>query len=95
MIIKKYGDIPATYAPDVGEVVMARKSPAGEFVRAAVLGVRRKRGGILEVKVQWLASSPAVAEGDKPIIKGAVGWVQSGDWPPLIKQINKGQAPDG
>lgn len=85
MIIRKYGDIPATYAPDVTEVVEARKSPAGEYERAVVLHVSRTREGGLRVKVQWLTGPQ----------KDAPGWIvtRPDGWPPMIRQIFKDQPP--
>lgn len=93
MIIRKYGDIPVTYAPDVGEIVEARRSASDAvFVKAAVVGVRRKSKGVLEVKVQWLGDNPAAGT---PIVMGTIGWVvvNADGRPELIRQIPKGPPP--
>ena len=97
MIIRKYGDMPVTYAPDVGEVVMARRSPAGKFVKAVVLKAQRRGDGQLRVKVQWLGSDPAPVTTEaitNPIVEGSTGIVihPLDGRPPLIKQIPKGRA---
>lgn len=92
MIIRRYGDIPTTYAPDIGEIVMARRGPTDPFTRAAVVGVRRKSKGVLEVKVQWLAGNASTRS---PIVMGTVGWVvvpASGE-PEMIRQIPKDPPP--
>ncbi len=100
MIIKPYGDLPRTYTPDVGEVIEARRSHVGTFVRAVVLHARRRGAAIVEVKVQWLDSDldAWIAREDEgrepaPIVAGTVGWVKemrADDRPPLIRQINGG-----
>lgn len=97
MIIRAYGGIPITYAPDVGEVVLARRTPADKMVRAVVLDARRNRAGKLRVKLQWLDSDPdagAPHNGPrKPIVAGTLGWVvadMAPGMPPLIRQIDGG-----
>jgi hypothetical protein len=97
MIIRKYGDMPVTYAPDVGEVVMARRSPVAKFVKAVVLKAQRRGDGQLRVKVQWLGSDPAPATTEatvNPIVEGTTGIVihPLDGRPPMIKQIARGQA---
>lgn len=103
MIIKQYGDLPITYAPDIGEVVLARRTPADRFVRAAVLYVRRRPDGKLRIKVQWLEDDDAAGYEHSnyhraPIKANTVGVViastSPGD-PQLIRQIDRGSsAPD-
>lgn len=101
MIIKPYADLPRTYAPDVGEVVMARRTPADRFVRAVVLAVRRNRAGNLRIRMQWIESDPNAGAPEKrkdrvrkPIEAGTVGWVtQVQGGPPLIVQINERPQP--
>lgn len=94
MIIKKYGPLAAIYAPDVGEVVHARRSIADKYVRAVVLHVRRVGEGLLEFKLEWRESDPATGgDGYPPVIAGQVGWVRSrldGHPPALIRQIPGG-----
>ena len=96
MIFKAYGGLPITYAPDVGEVVMARRTPADNWVRAVVLNARRNREGNVKIKVQWMESDPGAgmrvgSEPRKPIVAGTPGFlvIDPGE-PPLIKHIDKG-----
>lgn len=105
MIIKPYGDLPRTYAPDVGEVVEARRTGKDRFVRAVVLHVRRRSADTLEVKVHWLESDlnagatchpgQTVSGALTPVIAGTVGWLRDRRLegaPPLIRQISEGAA---
>lgn len=98
MIIKPYGGLPRMYAPDVGEVVLARRSASDKFVRAVVLGAHRNRAGHLRVKLHWLESDPNAGRTDyrrlKPLVAGTThAVVLVPDMPPLIRQINRGTAP--
>ncbi len=92
MIIKKYRDIPVTYAPDIGAVVMARLSAAAVWLKAVVIYVRRRQRD-LELKVQWLEGHPDPGGLCDPIEEGTLSWVYASPdgWPPMIKQITKGQ----
>jgi hypothetical protein len=94
MIIRQYGDLPTTYAPDIGEVVLARRVPAEPFLRAVVIHVKRRRDGALRIKVQWLDSlEDAGVWKESPIVAGGIGWVVQAttpDVPRLIKQIPRG-----
>lgn len=96
MIFKPYGDLPRTYAPDIGEVVEARRSVTARWVRAVVTGVRRLRDGQLKIRVQWIESDPDAGGADPtrpivPIVAGDVGYMMAdGDGPPLIRQIDRG-----
>lgn len=84
MLIRAYRDIPPTYAPDKGEVVLARRSGSHTYTQAVVLGVRRRGARRLEIKVTWLAGELA----------GTVSWLDQLDGgPPLIRQISKDQPP--
>lgn len=85
MLIRRYGDLPVTYAPDVGETVMARRVVTDRFERAWVLAVSRRDSGRLWVKIQW-AAGPKVNTIDYVVTS------VSGQ-PQLIRQINKGQPP--
>lgn len=101
MIIKPHLDIPRTYAPDVGEIIEARRTPADKFIKAAVLDARRNRTGRLRVKLQWLegdpdAGCPHVSRTRKrePIVALSVESVvvPPDGAPPLIRQISRGAA---
>lgn len=95
MIIKPYGDLPRMYAPDVGEVIEARRTPADKYVRAVVLSARRNREGHVRVKLQWMEDDPDAGSRNRaPIEAGTLGWVIVDDGPPLIRQINRGTAPE-
>lgn len=77
MIIRKYAQFPMTFVPDVGEVVMARRSPVDAWLRAVVTHVRRQRTGKIKLTVLWLDSDPhAGAQGPKPIVANTKGWVE-------------------
>ena len=97
MIIRGYGKLPPTYAPDIGEVVLAHRSHAAKWLRAVVLFVRRRKDGALRVKVHWLEGDPAPASSEperSPIAAGDVGWVIH--HPPhaaMIKRLPAGSAP--
>ncbi len=93
MIRRKYGNRPALYLPDVGEVVLARRSAVDVFVKAVILGIDQRRDGDLKIKVQWLGDDPKAGIAGLPIKAGSVGWVvaKPGGWPPMIKQITKDQ----
>ena len=98
MIIRGYGGIPLTYAPDVGEVVWARRTPVERWVRAAVLTVRRNKAGNLKITVWWLEDDPDAGsgyegKGSKPIRANTRGWIEirrGPGVPPLIRQIDGG-----
>lgn len=98
MIIKQYAGLPITYAPDIGEVLLARRTPADKFVRAVALDVKRRRDGAVRVKVQWLEDDSNAGLEDYnqpkvPITAGTVGWVvmsMDPTDPRLIMQIDQG-----
>lgn len=97
MIIRPYGELPRTYAPDVGEVVEARRTPADKFIKAVVVNVTRNREGALRVRVQWLEDNPDAGAPDKrqrkPIKALSHGWiVVVNDMPPLLRQTSGGAA---
>lgn len=62
-MIRRYGEFPAVFVPDEGEVVRASGSPAGPFLKAAVTKVRRRANGYIRVDFVWLESWPVSAEG--------------------------------
>lgn len=76
MIIRKYGDLPMVFAPDVGEVVQARRAKSDPFTPAVVTVVRRKTSGKLKLTVHWLADCPTAGA---PIMAGQKGWIEF--WP--------------
>jgi len=95
-IIRAYAGLPTTYAPDVGEVVHARRTPADRWTRAVVLDYRRRRDGALRIKVQWIEANPDAGAPDKrprmPIKAGDTGWVvarQDPTEPPLVRQLDR------
>lgn len=97
MIIRGYGDLPPTYAPDIGEVVLAHRSHAAKWLRAVVLFARRRRDGGLRVKVQWLEGDPNPVTSEPrhaaPIAAGDVGWViHHPPHAPRIRQLPVGSA---
>lgn len=91
MIIRKYRDLPAFYAPDIGEVVDARRSPGDVWTRAYVVRVQRKRGGNVKFTLCWLADDPQTVGGKKPIVAHTMGYVNApiDGWPLLIRQISR------
>lgn len=54
MYIRKYAHLRGAYVPDEGEVVLAARSPAGPWVRAAVTTVRRVGDGKIRINFVWL-----------------------------------------
>lgn len=95
MIIKPYGDLPRLYAPDIGEVIMARRSVSDKYIRAAVLDARRNRDGLLRIKVQWLEDNPYALRGDgrrdRPIVAGTThALVIDPEAHPLFQYLNQG-----
>lgn len=90
MMIRKYRDIPATYAPDVNELIMARRSVVDGYTKARVVLVRRTRAGRIKIRLQWMEDNPGTRT---PIVKDTPGWVEVSNewWPPLIQQISKSQ----
>lgn len=96
MKIRKYLDNPEVYVPDIGQVVMARRSPIEPFTRAVILFVRRSRGGYLKLTVQWLEDAPtAGVDSPKPIVAGTRGWITTSPdrLALLVKEIDGGPAP--
>lgn len=73
MMIRKYRQHPQVFVPDIGEVIMARRTPASTFLSAVVLRVRRLRDGDIRVTVQWMESDPdASVWTDAPIEAGDI-----------------------
>lgn len=72
-MIRKYRQHPQVFVPDVGEVIMARRTPAETFLRAVVLRVRRLREGHIRVTVEWMEGDPdAGITKPWPIVPGGV-----------------------
>lgn len=87
-MIRRYGDLPALFVPDVGEVVLAARSPAGPYLRAAVTSVRRRHSGCIRVDFVWLQSSTVAAD-TRPAEVGAKGHaeIREDDPMPLIRRV--------
>lgn len=100
MRIRKYGDFPAVFVPDEGEVVLASKSPAGPFLRAVVVKVRRASRGKIRVDFRWLESNDGTFL-DAPAVDGEKGnvYIATDDKVPLIRRVparpKPGTAPGG
>lgn len=78
MIIRKYGDLPMVLAPDIGEVITARRSVMDPWLRAVVTYVRRQSNGLIKLSVYWLEDSPeAGSQGPKPIKANTRGWIRA------------------
>lgn len=94
MRIRKYADFPAAFVPDEGEVVLAARSPAGPFLRAAVTKVRRASRGKFRVNFVWLESNEG-AFLDKPAVTGEKGhvYIATDDRVPLIRRVPAGRGP--
>lgn len=58
MYIRRYGDRPGLYVPDVGEVVEAARSTVGPYARAAIVSVKRSAENMIRVDWVWLEDSP-------------------------------------
>jgi hypothetical protein len=87
-MIRRYGEFPALFVPDEGEVVLASRSPAGPFLKAAVVKVRRSAEDYIRVDFEWLESSPVSAEGtgNRAGEKGNV-YIHLDDPLPLIRRV--------
>jgi hypothetical protein len=99
MIFKAYGGLPITYAPDIGEVVYARRMPTDRWTLAVVLMARRNKEGHARVKVMWLGDDPdaGVQRTDRspsPTVKHEIGFlVLDPDHLPLIKRVDREDLP--
>lgn len=96
MIIRAYAGRPAIEAPDIGEVVYARRSPLHKWLRAVVIHARRNSMNNLKVRVQWLEGDPDAVklktpEKKEPIKPGDHGWIMvRHGTPPILARINEG-----
>lgn len=82
MIIRKYGEFPAVYTADIGEVVLARLSVGDPWGRAVVVRVMRRREGALRLTVVWL-------DGPRKGARLPVLQVQGG--PELVRRVPRGR----
>lgn len=72
--------VPPGVTPAVGDVVLARKSPAAPLVRARVLNVRPTRDGRrVRVGLVWL-------EGERAGVRDSVYQFADG-WPPMVRPV--------
>lgn len=87
-MIRRYGEFPALFVPDEGEVVLAARSPAGPFLRAAVTRVRRSAEDFIRVDFVWLenALTSPTGTGHTAGDKGNV-YVRRDDRIPLIRRV--------
>ncbi len=88
VMIRRYGEFPALFVPDEGEVVIASRSPAGPFLRAAVTKVRRAAHDRIRVDFVWLDSWPVspTGTGHQAGEKGHV-YIALDDPVPLIRRV--------
>lgn len=87
-MIRRYGEFPALFVPDEGEVVLASRSPGGPYLKASVTKVRRALRDRVRVDFVWLQSWPVSASGTGHQ-KGEKGhvYVTLNDAVPLIRRI--------
>lgn len=71
MIIKGYAGRPPMEAPDLGEVLDARRTVLHPFTRAVVEKAWRGQHGELRLRVMWLEDNPAAKA-----IKHGNGWLK-------------------
>lgn len=93
-VIRRYGDWPAFFVPDEGEVVLAARSPSGPFLKAVVWKVRRVSRGMTRVDFLWMEDESRTVSG-VPAVSGGKGHVEirEDDRVPLIRRIPKGYRP--
>lgn len=80
--IRKYGNFPALFVPDEGELVLASRSAAKPFRLAVITKVRRAAHNKIRVDFVWM-------EGAQQGVKGNV-YVSTEDTVPLIRRVPKG-----
>lgn len=87
-MIRRYGQFPAVFVPDEGEVVLAARSTAGPFLRAAVTSVRRSADDYIRIDFVWLEGSLASTSGTGHAVgdKGNV-YIRRDDTIPLVRRI--------
>lgn len=87
-MIRRYGQFPALFVPDEGEVVLAARSPAGPYLKAAVTRVRRRVRDYIRVDFVWLENAAASPEGTghRAGEKG-YAYIRRDDPVPLIRRV--------
>jgi hypothetical protein len=87
-MIRRYGQFPALFVPDEGEVVRAARSPAGPYLRAVVVKVRRASEDYIRIDFVWLESWPVSPSGTghRAGEKGHVE-IHRDDTIPLIRRL--------
>lgn len=87
-MIRRYGQFPAVFVPDEGEVVLAARSPAGPYLRAAVTTVRRASEERIRVDFVWLESAAVSPHGTghRAGEKGNA-YIAKDDPVPLIRRV--------
>lgn len=86
MIIRGYAGRPPMEAPDLGEVLDARRTATHPFTRAVVEKAWRGRRGELRLRVMWLEDNPAAKA-----VKHTTGWLkipQTLNKTPLVRRID-------
>jgi hypothetical protein len=91
MLIRRYGDLPAMFVPDEGEVVLASRSIAGPFLRAVVIRVRRRKSGAVRIDFEWMDDYDGPTPWGGRVARGAKGnvYVSADDAVPLIRRLPK------
>lgn len=86
--LRKYGEFPAFFVPDEGEVVLAARSVGGPYLRAAVTSVRRASRERVRIDFRYLEASPVSATGKGCEVqeKGHV-YIHVSDRVPRIRRI--------
>lgn len=92
--IRRYDTWPAFFVPDEGEVVLAARSKAGPFLRAAVTKVRRASKDRIRVDFQWLESCEHTVSGSGAYAgeKGNV-YIRADDPVPLLRRLPSHTSP--
>ncbi len=100
MFIRSYGNLPMMYAPDIGQVLEARRTAVDDWTRAAVVKAHRNRDGHLQVMVQWLEDNDQAGAPDRgqprvPIVAMTKdSLVLQEGMPPLLRALD-GDMPFG
>lgn len=86
--IRRYGLFPGFFVPDVGEIVLASRSPAGPFLQAVVVRTERASDNRVRIDVVWMDSSALSASGTG-VRAGEKGnlYISTDDLVPLVRRI--------
>lgn len=87
-MLRRYAEFPAFYAPAEGELVLAARSKAGPWLKAAVVKVRRASGDQARIDFVWMENGTAL--NGTPIVSGVTKGnvtVSKDDPAPLIRRI--------